>query len=105
VAGAQDPIRRDRFWLIRNGVRGLLAIAVDDRHRGESAYRALLPFAARPTGAETGFLTLWPAAQILGDLAAHLGLPGAQAHYEHALAVAEKANVEPWRAAARRRLN
>jgi hypothetical protein len=105
VAGAQDPIRRDRFWLIRNGVRGLLAIAVDDRHRGESAYRALLPFAARPTGAETGFLTLWPAAQILGDLAAYLGLPGAQAHYEHALAVAEKANVEPWRAAARCRLN
>jgi hypothetical protein len=50
-------------------------------------------------------MTLWPAAQILGDLASYLGLPAAQAHHEHALAIAEKANIEPWRAAARRRLS
>jgi hypothetical protein len=38
--------------------------------------------------------TLWPAAQILGDLASHLGLPGAEAHYRHALAIAEQAHAE-----------
>ncbi len=105
VAGAPRPIQRDRFWLLRTGVRGLLAIALDDRQRGESAYQELLPFAGRPIGAETGFVSLWPAAQVLGDLARYLGLPGARAHYEHALAVAEMANVEPWQAAARRCLS
>ena len=104
AAGQLRPIRRDLFWLFRTGVRGLLAIATDDRERAESVYRALLPYAARPTGADSGF-TLWPAAQILGDLARHLGLPGAQAHYKHALAVAEQAHVESWREAAIRRLN
>ncbi len=29
-------------------------------------------------------------AQILGDLARYLGIPGAQAHYKHALAIAEQ---------------
>jgi len=43
-------------------------------------------------------------AQILGDLARCLGLPGAEAHYRHALAVAEQAHVELWREAATRRL-
>jgi DNA-binding SARP family transcriptional activator len=105
VAGDPQPVRPDQYWLTRIGVRGLLGIALDDRHRAQSAYQALLSFAARPVGAETGLITLWPAAQILGDLASYLGLPAAKAHYEHALAIAEKANVEPWCAAARRRLN
>ena len=101
VADRPRPIRRDMLWLFLTGVRGLLAIAIDDRERAESAYHELLPFAARPVGAESGVLTLWPAAQILGDLARYLGRPAARAHYEHALAVAEQANVVPWRAAAR----
>lgn len=49
-------------------------------------------------------MTLWPAAQILGDLARHLGFPGAETHYRHALAIAEKARVQPWRDAAMRSL-
>jgi hypothetical protein len=105
VAGHPAPARQDQYWLIANGVRGLLGIAIDDRHRAESAYQALLPFASRPVGAESGLITIWPAAQILGDLASYLGLPDAQAHYMHALAIAEKADAEPWRAAARRRLS
>jgi hypothetical protein len=88
AAGQPLPIRRDHLWLFMTGVRGLLAVAIDDRERAESAYQALLPYAARPAG-DSGF-TLWPAAQILGDLARHLGLPGAQAHYKQALAVAER---------------
>jgi hypothetical protein len=70
--------------------RGLLAIAIDDRERAESAYQALLPYAARPTGADTGLMTLWPAAQILADLARHLGFPGTDTHYKRALATAER---------------
>ena len=85
------------------GVRGLLAIAIDDLERAESAYQSLLPFAARPVG-DNMIVTLWPVAQILGDLARYLGLPGAQAHYQHALAIAERSHVELWREAAIKRL-
>jgi DNA-binding SARP family transcriptional activator len=104
VAAGLHPLRRDRFWLFLTSVRGLLAVALDDRGRAQSAYRALLPFAARPAGADS-MLPLWPVAQILGDLARYLGLPGAQAHYEHALAIAERSHVELWREAAIKRLD
>jgi hypothetical protein len=93
------------FWLFGTAVRGLLAIALKDRERAELAYQALLPFAARPAGAETGVMSLWPAAQILGDLARYLRLPDAEAHYRHALVIAEQAHVEPWREAVMRRLD
>jgi hypothetical protein len=105
VATPLRPIRRDRRWLFLTGIRSLLAIALDDRDRAESAYQALLPFAARPAGADTMLITLWPVAHILGDLARYLSIPGAQAHYRHALAIAEHAHVEPWREAAIRRLD
>jgi DNA-binding SARP family transcriptional activator len=105
AAGWPRPIRRDMFWLFGTAVRGLLAIALNDRERAESAHQALLPFAARPAGAETGVMSLWPAAQILGDLARYLNLPGARAHYEHALAIAERSHVELWREAAIKRLD
>jgi len=105
MAGRPWPIPRDVLWLTLTGVRGLLAIALDDRERGEPAYQALLPYAARPIGADSTMLALWPAAQLLGDLARHFGFPGAQAHYEQALAVAERTGVELWREAALRRLN
>jgi DNA-binding SARP family transcriptional activator len=98
------PLRRDRRWLFLTGIRGLLAIALDDREGAESGYQALLPFAARPAGADTMLITLWPVAQILGDLARYIGMPGAQAHYSHALAIADQAQIEVWREAAMRRL-
>jgi hypothetical protein len=104
VAGRPRPIRRDVIWLFMTGVRGLLAMAIDDRERAESAYQALIPYAARPIGADSTVMTLWPAAQILGDLARHLGLGGAQARYEQALAVAKEAHVDLWREAAIKRL-
>ena len=50
AAGRPRPISRDFLWLFMTGVRGLLAIALDDRERAESAYQALLPFAARRRG-------------------------------------------------------
>jgi hypothetical protein len=86
------------------GIRGILAIAIDDRGRADSAYDALLPFAGRPAGADTGAMTLWPTALILGDLAGYLGRPGAADHYRQALAVADAAGVRSWSKAAANRL-
>jgi hypothetical protein len=104
VAGHPVPVRRDMFWLFMTGVRGLLGVAIGDRDRAESSYEALLPFAARPAGADTGAISLWPAAQILGDLACYLDLPGADDHYRQALEVAVRAGVDSWAREARRRL-
>jgi len=104
AAGRMLPVPRDRMWLFMTGVRGLLGIAVDDRERALSAYQALLPYAAQPAGAEALLITLWPVAQILGDLARYLGLPGADAHYRDALAISERAGVQSWHDAAAGRL-
>jgi DNA-binding SARP family transcriptional activator len=104
VAGRPAPVRRDVFWLFITGVRGVLAVAIDDRSRAESVYEALLPFAGRPAGADTAAITLWPAALILGDLARYLGRPGAHGQYQRALAVAEAAGVRSWVQAATSRL-
>jgi DNA-binding SARP family transcriptional activator len=104
VAGRPLPLPRDRMWLFLTGVRGLLGIAVDDRERARSAYDALLPYAAQPAGTESMLVPVWPTAQILGDLARHLGLPCADAHYRDALAIGERAGVQPWRDAATNRL-
>jgi hypothetical protein len=86
------------------GVRGLLAVAMDDWERAEWAYEALLPYADRPAGADTGIMTLGPAAQILGDLAGYLGRGGADTHYQRALVIAERAGVPLWRDTAKQRL-
>ena len=102
VAGPPQPLARDVLWLFLTGVRGLAAVALDDRPRAESAYQDLLPYADRPAGADNVVLTLGPAAQILGDIARHFGRPGAEGHYERALAVAERAGVALWREAALR---
>jgi hypothetical protein len=104
MASPLNPVSQDRRWLFLTGIRGLLAIAVDDREHAQSAYQALLPYADRPAGADTMLITLGPVAQILGDLARYLGLPGAEAHYQHALAIAEHADVPMWREAAVKRM-
>jgi hypothetical protein len=104
VAGRPLPIRRDFFWLFVTGIRGLLAVAIDDRGRADAAYEALLPFANRPAGADTGAMTLWPTALILGDLARYLGRPGALDHYRHALTVADASGVPSWARAASDRM-
>ena len=104
AAGEPRSIPRDVLWLFLTGIRGLLAIAIDEREQADSVYQALLPYAGRPAGADLAIFTIWPVAQILGDLARYLGLPGSQAHYQHALAIAEQANAELWREAAKRRL-
>jgi hypothetical protein len=101
---AWPQIRRDVLWLFLTGVRALPAITLDEEEHAESAYRALMPYSARPAGADTGVMTLGPTAQILGDLARFLQLPTAEAQYAHALGIAERAHAAQWREAATKRL-
>jgi hypothetical protein len=104
VAARMPAVRRDMLWMMVTAICALVAIAVDDAERARSCYQELLPYAARPAGAQTGSMTLWPTAQILGDLARYLGADDARAHYRHALAIAEQSGVVPWRDAALRHL-
>jgi hypothetical protein len=104
IAGQARPIRPDSFWLFMTGARGMLATAIGDRDRAAAAYQALQPFADRPAGADSGVMSLWPTALILGDLARYLDIPGADDHYRHALGIAAQAKVELWAEAARDRL-
>jgi hypothetical protein len=104
VAARVPAVRRDYLWLLVTAICALLAIAIDDAERARSCYRELLPYAARPAGTDTGTMTLWPTAQILGDLARYLAVDDARAHYRHALAIAERSGIVPWRDAALNRL-
>ncbi|WP_242453957.1 AfsR/SARP family transcriptional regulator [Bailinhaonella thermotolerans] len=99
AAEGPAPIRRDYFRHFLLAVRGLLGVVLDDRRRAGEAYDALLPFADEVVGG-TGYLAVWPTAQVLGDLAAYLGRPSA-AHYSKALEVAGRAGVGRWAEAAR----
>jgi hypothetical protein len=104
VAARMPAVRRDHLWLLVTAICALLAIAIDDAERARSCYRELLPYAARPAGTDTGTMALWPTAQILGDLARYLAVDDARAHYRHALAIAERSGVVPWRDAAMKHL-
>jgi hypothetical protein len=104
VVARMPTVRRDMSWLLLTAICAMLAIAVDDTERAGSCYQELLPYAARPAGIQTGSMTLWPTAQILGDLACYLRVDDARAHYRHALAIAERCGVAPWRDAAMSRL-
>ncbi len=95
---------RDAFWLLMTSIRALAAVAIDDHDQASSTYEALLPYSGRPAGSDTGVLTLWPVAQILGNLARYLGLPNVQAHYRDALALAERAQAYLWVQAAAKNL-
>ncbi|MEV0378665.1 BTAD domain-containing putative transcriptional regulator [Nonomuraea sp. NPDC050643] len=99
VPAEPRPLRRDYFWHVLTAVRGLLGVAIGDRGRAEAAYEALLPFSAEPVGG-TGYLAVWPTAQVLGELAVYLERP-AGPHFREALAVGERAGVRPWIEAAR----
>jgi hypothetical protein len=105
AAQRPNPILRDPFRLFLTGVRGMLGVLIDDRERAEAAYETLLPHAARPLGAQSGMISLWPAGQVLGDLARYLGRDDPRVHYRQALATAEKAGVQPWIRAAEEALH
>lgn len=105
IASVRTPVRPDFLYELVLIWRALTGMLLDDRTRMQESYDTLTPFADRIAGAGTGVVALWPVALTLGDLAVRLGLPDAgKAHYDKALAVAERVGVPRWVDAARRAL-
>jgi hypothetical protein len=105
IAAARPAVRPDFLYELAMMWRALAGMLLDDRGRMQDAYSTLIPFSDRIAGAGTGVVALWPVAQTLGDLAVWLGQPEeGRAHYEKALAVAERVAVPRWVAAARKAL-
>jgi hypothetical protein len=106
IAAVRPPVRPDFLYELAMTWRALAGMLLDDRGRMQEAYDTLTPFSDRIAGAGTGVVALWPVAQTLGDLAAHLGRPeAARGHYEKALAAAERVGVPRWVSAARKALD
>src|SRR5690606_7225411 len=106
IAAVRTPVRPDFLYELAMTWRALAGMLLGDNGRMQEAYDTLGPFADRIAGAGTGVVALWPVAQTLGDLARHLGQPdAARAHYEKALAVAERVGVSRWVTAARQALD
>ncbi|MEV3920368.1 BTAD domain-containing putative transcriptional regulator [Actinomadura coerulea] len=97
VAGA-GPVRLDYFFDLTMAVRGLRAVALDDRPLAEEAYAALLPYEGHFSGGATAVATVGPVAQVLGDLARFLDRPAevAAAHYRTAAEVADRLEAPFW---------
>ncbi|MGF1646151.1 MAG: BTAD domain-containing putative transcriptional regulator [Kineosporiaceae bacterium] len=97
AAGTSTPIRQDYTFDLHWGVRGLLAVAIDDPDRAAAAYRELLPYANLLAAAGSAVLVVAPVAEILGDVAAYRGNSDAAAeHYQHAVGVAQRAGARHW---------
>ncbi|MEO3813101.1 BTAD domain-containing putative transcriptional regulator [Sphaerisporangium sp. B11E5] len=106
VAATRTAVRPDFLYELAMMWRALAGMLLDDRDRMQDAYATLGPFSDRIAGAGTGVVALWPVAQTLGDLAVWLGQPDeGRAHYEKALAVAERVGVSRWVTAARKSLS
>ncbi|RBQ17573.1 ATPase [Spongiactinospora rosea] len=105
VAAVRTPVRPDFLYELTMTWRALTGMLLEDRMRMQESYDTLTPFSDRIAGAGTGVVALWPVALTLGDLAVRLGLPdAARAHYEKAVAVAERVGVSRWVEASRHAL-
>ncbi|MFI0421504.1 BTAD domain-containing putative transcriptional regulator [Spongiactinospora sp. 9N601] len=105
VAAVRTPVRLDFLYELAMTWRALTGMLLEDRMRMQESYDTLTPFSDRIAGAGTGVVALWPVALTLGDLAVRLGLPdAARAHYQKAVAVAERVGVSRWVEASRQAL-
>lgn len=106
AAGPPAPVRQDYFYDIVIAARGRLGIALDDPARVQEAYTALSPYDDLLIGGGSASVAMGPVAQVLGELAEHVGRPGASAaHYRQAAAVADRAGAPRWAAEARTALD
>jgi hypothetical protein len=99
---ATDPVPRSRdfTWLADVCVTAELAAAAGLPCR-EELYQMLLPFADRIVTMDATFVCLGAASYYLGLLAASLARPDAARHFDHALALDERAGALPWARRAR----
>ncbi|TVZ75845.1 BTAD domain-containing putative transcriptional regulator [Streptomyces sp. BK340] len=101
VFARRAPIRRDFAYSILAGLRGIAAIAFDDRQAAAEVYRDLLPLQGLAGGASSLSLVFRPVAQTLGELAQFLGhAQEAQRHYREAERVAAAWDSPHWSDAA-----
>ncbi|MGW2993644.1 AAA family ATPase [Streptomyces sp. NPDC001193] len=102
VFARRAPIRRDFAYSILAGLRGIAAIAFEDRQAAAEVYRDLLPLHGLAGGASSLSLVFRPVAQTLGELAEFLGhAQEAQRHYREAERVAAAWDSPHWSGAAR----
>jgi DNA-binding NarL/FixJ family response regulator len=97
--GARDfaDVPRDYLWLTALTSVAEVAAAVRDERHAATLYDMLRPFAERVAVVGPGYACLGPVARLLGRLAAALGRwQDAGAHFETAIAVAERLDSGPW---------
>ncbi|HEY8984572.1 MAG TPA: AAA family ATPase [Streptomyces sp.] len=101
VFARRAPIRRDFAYPVLTALRGIAAIAFDDRQAAADVYRDLLPLQGLAGGASSLSLVFRPVAQTLGELAQFLGqAQEARRHYQEAERVAAAWDSPHWSAAA-----
>ncbi|MEU4084664.1 BTAD domain-containing putative transcriptional regulator [Streptomyces aureus] len=102
VFGRRAPLLRDFAYPILAALRGVAAIAFDDREAAAEVYAALLPLQGLAGGASSLSIVYRPIAHTLGDLARFLGdQERARHHYLDALRVAAAWDSPHWEACAR----
>jgi DNA-binding NarL/FixJ family response regulator len=97
--GARDfaDLPRDYLWLTALTSVAEVAAAVRDERHAATLHDMLRPFAERVAVVGPGYACLGPVARLLGRLAAALGRwQEAGAHFEAAIAVAERLDSGPW---------
>jgi len=101
VFARRAPIRRDFAYPVLTALRGIAAIAFDDRQAAADVYRDLLPLQGLAGGASSLSLVFRPVAQTLGELAQFLGqAQEARRHYQEAERVAAAWDSPHWSDAA-----
>ncbi|MFC8349746.1 BTAD domain-containing putative transcriptional regulator [Streptomyces sp. NPDC057280] len=91
------PIQRDFAYVVLTQLRGMAAVAFDDRTLAAEVYQDLLPLHTLAGGVSNLSMAFRPVAQTLGELAQYLDRPDqARHHYLEAQRVATAWNSAHW---------
>ncbi|MEU6375372.1 BTAD domain-containing putative transcriptional regulator [Streptomyces sp. NPDC046909] len=102
VLDQRVPIQRDFAYVVLTQLRGMAAVAFDDRALAARVYQDLLPLHTLAGGVSNLSMAFRPVAQTLGELAQYLDHPEqARHHYLEAQQVATAWNSVHWADAAR----
>ncbi|MFI9834987.1 BTAD domain-containing putative transcriptional regulator [Streptomyces sp. NPDC051913] len=106
VLARRVPIQRDFAYVVLTQLRGMAAVAFDDRTLAAEVYQDLLPLHTLAGGLSNLSMAFRPVAQTLGELAQYLDRPEqARHHYLQAQRVATAWNSPHWTDAARTALS
>ncbi|MFE4996887.1 BTAD domain-containing putative transcriptional regulator [Streptomyces mirabilis] len=97
VLDQRVPIQRDFAYVVLTQLRGMAAVAFDDRTLAAEVYQDLLPLHTLAGGVSNLSMAFRPVAQTLGELAQYLDRPEqARHHYLEAERVATAWNSAHW---------